>query len=259
MRFALDEYVHLESPFHRWDVRFKLVGLLCVIFAFSFVRDLRLLPVMVALTVAMYFASRLPVSFLLRRLRYPSFFLLVVVVFLPFLSGDTVVASFGPVEVREEGLLAVLLISIRFLCILTVGVVLFGTAPFLTTVRAMRALGLPAVLADMMLLTFRYIFEIGDYLQRMRTSLRLRGFRARRFSARGLATLAWLGGSILVRSYERSQWVYRAMILRGYGYGPSPRHGFRSGPRDAVALVLAVVVAAAFVVGDILLRHGGGA
>ncbi|MGB3128425.1 MAG: CbiQ family ECF transporter T component, partial [Dehalococcoidia bacterium] len=122
---------------------------MALIFAFSFVQDLRMLPAMVLVTALVYGISRLPVSFMLSRLRYPSFFLLAVVVLLPFLSGQTVVASIGPLDLRQEGLVAVLLIATRFLCILTVGLVMFGTASFLTTLKAMRSLGLPAILTDM--------------------------------------------------------------------------------------------------------------
>ena len=253
MKFTIDEYSHLKSPLHRWDPRFKLIGFLCIIFAFSFVRELYLLPAMVLVTIGILFISRLPASFVLTRLRYPSFFLVVVIVLLPFLSGETILASIGPFDLREEGLLAVVLIATRFLSILTIGLILFGTAPFLTTIKAMRALGLPAILSDMILLTFRYLFEIGDYLQRMQTALRMRGFRARGFSFGDLGVLAWLGGSILVRAYERSEVVYKAMILRGYGQSSPGRYEFKSCTFDVIVLGVALFVSAGFVVGDVIL------
>jgi len=252
MKLGIDQYSHLSSPFHRWDPRFKLIGLMAVIFAFSFVQELRLLPAMVLVTVFMYVVSKLPFSYMLTRVRYPSFFLLVVVVLLPFISGQTVVASIGPLDLREEGLIAVLLIATRFLCILTVGLVLFGTSSFITMLKAMRSLGLPAILTDMALLAFRYLYEIGDYLHRMQTAMRLRGFRSRRFSLQGLGVRAWLGGSILVRSYERSEWVYKAMITRGYGYAKPTRAEFQAGYSDILALGGALLIAAGFIAGDLL-------
>jgi len=256
MRLGIDEYAYLGSALHRWDPRYKFIGLMALIFAFSFVRDLRMLPAMAAVTTATYIVSRLPVSFMLTRLRYPSFFLLLVVLLLPFLSGHTIVMSLGPLDLRQEGLVSVLLIAVRFLSILTIGLVLFGTAPFLTSIKAMRALGLPAILTDMTLLTFRYLNEIGDDLRRMEMSMKLRGFHERRFSRHGLGILAWLGGSILVRSYERSEWVYKAMIVRGYGGATHSPDEFQTSSRDVIALVVAVLVAAGFIFGDILFRHG---
>ncbi|MBC8511607.1 MAG: cobalt ECF transporter T component CbiQ [Dehalococcoidia bacterium] len=253
MKLGIDEYGHLSSPLHRWDPRCKFIGLMALVFAFSFVRDLRMLPAMVVVTSAIYIVSKLPVSFMLTRLRYPSFFLLVVVLLLPFVSGHTIVMSLGPLDLRQEGLVAVLLIATRFLSILTVGLVLFGTAPFLTTIKSMRALGLPVILTDMALLSFRYLHEIGDDLHRMETSMRLRGFHERRFSKHGLGILAWLGGSILVRSYERSEWVYKAMILRGYGNAGRQQDEFRASSRDIIALGVTLLTAVGFVAGDILI------
>ena len=256
MNLALDEYAHLDSPFHRWDPRYKLVGFLALIFAFSFVRDLYMLLAMVVVTVTIYIVSKLPVSFMLSRLRYPSFFLLALVLILPFIAGQTIVMSIGPLDVHQEGLLSVLLIATRFLSILTIGLILFGTAPFLTTIKAMRALGLPAILTDMVLLSFRYLHEIGGDLRKMQTAMSLRGFQRHRFSLRGLRIFAWLGGSILVRSYERSESVYKAMILRGYGHAPHPRGEFQTHSRDIITLGGFLFIAALFVVGDILCRSG---
>jgi cobalt/nickel transport system ATP-binding protein len=215
--FWIDQYAHLDSPLHRWEPRSKLVALLALIFAFSFVRDLRLVPLMVVITMALYALSRLPISFLITRIRYPGYFLLIMALILPFFVGETVIARIGPVALRQEGILSFLLIAARFGCILTVGLVLFGTVPFLTTVKTMRSLGLPAILADMMLLSFRYLFEIGEILHRMETAMRLRGFHARRFTLSGFQTLVALAGSLLIRSFEQSERVYKAMILRGYG------------------------------------------
>jgi cobalt/nickel transport system permease protein len=251
----IDEYSGLSSPLHRWEPRCKLISFIVLIFAFSFVRNLSVLLAMAAVTAAIYLISRLPASFLLRRLRYPSLFLLVVVLVLPFISGQTVVMSLGPVNLYQEGIMAVFIIAIRFLSILTIGLVLFGTTPFLTTIKAMRSLGLPAIMADMVLLSFRYLHEIGDDLQRMQTSMKLRGFHRERFSLRGLRIPAWLGGSLLVHSYERSEWVYKAMILRGYGQASYtsvalPVHG-----RDLATLGFFILVAAGFVIGDILYGH----
>ena len=252
----VDEYSHLGSPLHRWELRCKLIGFLVLIFAFSYVRDLAMLLAMIAVTGAIYIISKLPVSFMLRRLRYPSFFLLVVVLVVPFVSGQTIVMSLGPLDLRQEGLFSVLLIAVRFLSILTVGLVLFGTAPFINTIKAMRAFGMPAIMADMVLLSFRYLHEIGSDLRKMQVAASLRGFRHHRFSLRGLSVPAWLSGSILVRSYERSEWVYKAMLLRGYGHAGRHQNEFQIHARDIAILVIFLMVAAGFVTGDILFGHG---
>ncbi|MFC1950960.1 cobalt ECF transporter T component CbiQ [Chloroflexota bacterium] len=253
--FGIDEHGDLKSPIHRIDPRFKLIGFLAVIFAYAYVRDLRMLAAMAAFTIATYAVSKLPFSFWLKRMRYPSFFLIVLVIILILFSKGDVVASLGPMDFHKDGLLTALLIAVRFISILTLGMVLFGTAPFMRTIKAMRALYLPALLADMIMLTFRYLNELGDDLRRMRTAMKMRGFKNKRFSLRGLRTLAWMGGSLLAHSYERSDTVYKAMILRGYGNAPHPKHEFKSTAYDWGFLVVFLAVTAGFVAGDITLGH----
>ena len=60
MKLRIDEYTDLSSLLHRWEPRCKLIGLVVLIFAFSFVRDLRMLLAMVVVTVTIYVISKLP-------------------------------------------------------------------------------------------------------------------------------------------------------------------------------------------------------
>jgi len=259
MKHGLDFYANLDSPIHRWESRCKLIGLFSLIFAFSFVEQLSLLPGMIVVTLVYYHLSRLPFSFLRSRLRYPGFFLLAITLLLPFTVGSTVIVQIGVLSLYQEGLVALALIATRFLCILTVSLILFGTASFLSTVKAMRSLGLPAVLADMTLLTYRYIEQFGEDLTKMKRAMQLRGFQATRFSRRNLNVLASLVGSLLVRSYNQSQQVYQAMILRGYGYTlhhrkpPNPKNRVSHG--DLIILGITVAIALGFVVAEILVER----
>lgn len=219
MKLRLDRYAEIDSPIHRWEQRSKLVALIALIFAFAFVDRLFLLPMVILVTVVLYALSKLPLSFLLTRLRYPGLFILAVLVLVLFASsGDTVLFRIGPLAVNQEGVEAVLLIATRFLCILTVSLILFGTAPFLTSIRAMRSLRLPDVIVDMMLLAYRYLEEFGETRTTMQRAMRMRGFESDRFSFRNLSLWAGLAGSLLIRSYDRSERVYQAMRLRGYGH-----------------------------------------
>lgn len=252
MNLQLDQFAHLDTPLHRWDPRYKLVALMALIFSFSFVRDLYLLPAMLAVSAGLYAASRLPLSFLAGKVKLPGLFLLMMAVILPFLSGQTVIFSIGPLAVRLEGCLEMLLISVKFFCILTLGIILFGSMPFLTAVKSMRALGLPAIMADMTFFTYRYLYDMGESLKTMETAMRLRGFQKR---GRGkMPVFASLVGTLLVRSYEQSDRVYKAMILRGYGQAASFQEEFNAYTRDIIGLITILLIAAGFVAAEILLH-----
>lgn len=219
-----ETYIHRESVIHRWAPRLKLVSLFGLMFAFATVRQLALVPWMLGLAAVLYAISGLPPSFLRQRLSYPGLFILAVVVLLPLTVGETVLAQWGWFTLRQEGLQATVLIVGRFLSILTLGFILLGTTPFLTILNTMRSLGLPPILADMTLLAYRYLYEIADTLATMQQAMRLRGFgqtqqRWFRINGQAMEQRAMLAGNLLIRSYEQSERVYKAMRLRGYGYG----------------------------------------
>jgi cobalt/nickel transport system permease protein len=254
MDLSLDVHAHLDSPIHRWNPRLKMVGLMAVILAFSALQDLRIIAVMLVFTALLFTCSRLPLRYLLDRLRYPGYFLLVVAVLLPFFSGETALLSLGPLTIYHEGTLALARIAAKFLAILTTGLVLFGTAPFLVNIKALRGLGLPAILTDMALLAYRYLFEIGDDLISMERAMRLRGFQANRINTRAVQSLASLAGSLLVRSYEQSERVYKAMRLRGYGRGAGVLQFAPILWQDVLLLALTLIAAVSLLAAEFIVR-----
>lgn len=218
MKLALDRYAHLKSPIHSWQQEYKLIGLLGLVFAFSFVRSLALLPVIVTISALLFWLSKLPFSYLISRLRYPGWFILAVVVLLPFTTGDTTIWQWRWLSLSQEGCRSALLITVRFLCVFTTSIVLFGTAPFLKSIKALKNLGLSKVIVDIALLSYRYLEELGVVLSTMQTAIKLRGFNHHKINYSYLQVLASVLGSLFVRSYERSNRIYHAMILRGYGH-----------------------------------------
>ena len=86
----------------------------------------------------------------------------------------------GSLTVKSEGCWQALLISVRFFCILTVSLVMFGTAPFLSSIKAMRSLGLPRVIVDMSLLSYRLSRRIERNLNYYAAS-----YETSRFSIKG--------------------------------------------------------------------------
>ncbi|MDA0673534.1 MAG: cobalt ECF transporter T component CbiQ [Cyanobacteria bacterium] len=249
-----DLYIPSDSPVHRWAVGSKLLSLLSFMFAVAIVRQLVLVPLALGLVALLYGLSRLPLSYLARRLPYPGLFVVAMVAVLPLTSGKTVLWQWGWLTLRLEGTQTAALVAGRFLAILITGFILLGTTPFLDILKALRGWGLPPLLTDMALLTYRYLYDIAAQLATMQQAMGLRGYGHRRQTARRQWTwLAALMGSLLLRSYERSQRVYKAMRLRGYGQQP-PRATVAAATPDpvgAIATPLTLTAATILVLAEI--------
>jgi cobalt/nickel transport system permease protein len=216
--FHHEAYVPGTSAMHQWAVRPKLLSLLALMFAIALVRHLVLLPVALIFVGGLYALSQLSWGYLCRRLPYPGIFIVAMVGLLPWVSGETVLWQGLGLTLYQEGGQVALLVAGRFLAIVVAGFVLLGTTPFLSLLKALRSLGLPIVLTDMTLLTYRYLFDIAEQLATMQRAMQLRGHgRSPQTIQRRWNWGVALFGSLLVRSYERSCRIYQAMRLRGYG------------------------------------------
>lgn len=224
-------------------------------FSYSYVSNPLLLGVMGVATILLWTTSRLSASFVLRKLRFPSLFVLTLVMSLPFISGETTLLDMGFIALKKEGLISSIIIASRFLCIITTALIVFNTSPLLEYIKAMRAMKLPWILTDMVFLVFRYLQVIGDDYKRMRASMQLRGFDGNRFSLQTLRTIAWLSGGLLVRSFERSDWIYRSMCLRGYGNRSVDKHDFQTGSIDLISLAGVILLASGLVIFQLLLGN----
>ena len=224
-KFALDKYAGKDSLIHSWHPKYKILGISLLIFSFAFIQDISLIPVMLGITFIFYNISKLPLSFLFSRLHYPGLFLLGIIFLLPFMRGEDVIWQWSFIKLRQEGILLVLVIVCRFFSIFTLGLVMLGTTPFLTTIQAMRQLGLSGVIADMLILSYRYIYQIFVDFSQMQQAMQLRGYTTKKQSNRKyhisifrhISVLAAVTASLFLRSYEQSERVYAAMRLRGYG------------------------------------------
>lgn len=249
----IDAYAQMQSPIHQWDTRWKIVGLLGLIVSFAVVQDWRFLPLLLLVTGIIFAASGIPWHALRHRLKVPGYVVAAIVVFLPFISGQTVLATVGPINVYQEGVALSLLIAVRLLCIVTLAFVMFGTDTFVRTILALRALRFPDIMADMVLLTYRYLYEIGAFFAQMQLAARLRGFEGGVFSRKNIGVLAALVGHLFIRSYEKSERVYKAMVLRGYGSGGVRQGIFKAERMDYLKTAVALLIALSLILMDQLL------
>ncbi|WP_017755338.1 cobalt ECF transporter T component CbiQ [Calidifontibacillus oryziterrae] len=239
-QLSIEQYVDLSSPIHKLDTRFKIIGIFILIFSIAFVTKLAIMTVILCLSIIVALISRLPLLFILKRLKLPSVLIFVVALLTLFFSNGSALIMVGPFIITKEGLSAFLLIIIRFISIIILMVILFATTPFSRLLQAMRTLGVPALLCDMMLFSYRYIFELWEEFRTMKTAMNMRGFKEK--GLRSLKTWSLLTGTLFIRSYEQSERVYHAMTMRGYGHAPIRKDDFVASLADYTWLVLFIFI-----------------
>lgn len=233
--------MEINSPVHRWNPELKMASLVFLIFAGASAHNVKAVLLFLTVSLGTSILARIPLRYLLIRVRRMMFFLFPLVFILLLTAGGTEFWLLYNIKLYHSG--AVL--SFRIVCIAIAVVVMipviFETQSFHRTVKVFKNLHIPDTLVTIIILTWRYLFIVYDDLQNMKKGLRLRGF-ALHFRLRDSAVLASIVGSLMVRSFDRSERLHRAMVLRGYPGNRSAGFSADIGLKDILGAMAAVIM-----------------
>ncbi len=215
MHIDIDEKAHLNSIIHRMDIRAKIISILAAALIISSCRTIPAALISAAFTFLLTLLSGIDLAYYLRKIYYPLIFIIPLFIFLPFSSGGEVLLPVWIFNIYKEGILLSLLISIKLISIIILINIMISTATFRDTAAALRTLKIHDKMLNIILFTYRYFFVFFEALRKMKIALTLRG-SGKRSTVKSLGTSANLAGSIIVRSYEQTERIYEAMLLRGY-------------------------------------------
>jgi len=156
-------------------------------------------------------AGDIRITMLLQRLVILSPFIIIMAAANPFLDR-TPAFSIGNFTVSTGMLSAAVIVTKAFLSLASM-LILDYCISIDGLCTALQRLGVPAVFTTQLLLLHRYIHLI---INEAATLMRARDMRCSRKRGKGPLDTANLIGTLLLRTTERSERIYRAMLTRGF-------------------------------------------
>ena len=218
----LDRYRQGASLVHRLDPRLKLLATLAFILAVTMTPAGRwpTFALWTALALGLVRLAQVPLREGLKRSAVALPFAGVVALSLPFTQGGQVIWSwqvFGlTLTITEAGLTLFASVLLKAWLSVMVSGLLVATTPFPDLLQAMRALHVPAALTATISFMYRYLFVLTDEALRLQTARAARAVGPGRTVWWRARVLGGMIGSLFIRSYERSERVYAAMLARGF-------------------------------------------
>lgn len=199
------------------DPRIKLVTIILFIVIAGLARSLWILGIIFAFIIVLSVLSKIPTGFFLKRvlLFIPIFTLVIAIPALFITPGAPLVNLAGKVIITEQGLRTAVFLFSRVTDSLSLGLLLILTTPWNNLLVSLRWFRIPAVIVDVLGMTYRYIFLLLHNANAMFLARRSRTIR----TFAGAENRGWLAralGTILARSQYLSEEVYLAMLSRGY-------------------------------------------
>lgn len=247
---VFDHYQEQSSIIHRLNPRVKVLA------AVGFILSNALLPdgAWAAFLLSWLFLlgvnrlSNLGLAYSIRRSAIVLPFVLIAITVLFSVPGNPLLSLsvfMREVTITDMGLLRFVSILIRSWLSIQMAIVLVAVTRFPDLIHALQHLRIPAILTTIIAFLYRYLFVLSDEVLRL---LRARDSRSAVVQgARSGGSVVWrarvagnMTGQLFLRSFERSDRIYNAMIARGYSgnqYTLNP-HEMKSSDYFTAAFVL---------------------
>ncbi len=224
----LDPYQEGDSSIHRIDARIKLI------LTIAFVLTTALIPmgiwsffiVLFSLIFSLVILSGVGVGYVLKRAILAFPFVLAALPLIFTTSGPQFFSlKFGTWElsVTLPGIERFISITLKSWISVLAAILLTSTTQFPDILSAMRAVHVPQLLVAIIGLMWRYIFVLGDEALRLMRARAARSGETDNPDHRKGGRISWraqtaggMVGNLFMRSIERSERIYVAMLSRGY-------------------------------------------
>jgi cobalt/nickel transport system permease protein len=225
---TFDHYQRRDSLIHATDPRVKVVVTVLFILSSALLPDGAWLALGLSwgMLVLGGILARLSPLFLIARSWVALPFALAAVTLIFSTPGEAIAnIDIGPwlLVVTDAGMVRFLSVVLRSWISVQGAILLTATTPFPDLVHALRHLRIPGILVATISFMYRYLFVLGDEATRLLRARAARSAKAPTEEGRTGGSVLWrakiaggMGGQLFLRSYERSERVYNAMLARGF-------------------------------------------
>lgn len=207
-------YVHEHSWVHEMAPQCKLIAQLLFVFIVVATPREAIWAFLVygVILAGVAVLARLPAGFVARRLVFELPFVGFALL-LPFFGSGPRVEVLG-MSLSVAGLWAMWNILAKATLGVAASVILAATTTTTDLLRGLDRLHMPPILTQIASFMIRYTDVISDELQRMKIARESRGYDPRWIWQ--VKAIAQGAAALFIRSYERGERVYLAMVSRGY-------------------------------------------
>lgn len=209
----LDRLSYQDTFVHRLDPRTKVVCTMLFLFtviSFSKYEVASLIPFFL-FPVLLTTLGEIPVKFLLKKVIIVSPFAIFIGIFNPLLDTRTAVVIAG--VPLSAGWLSFISILLKFSLTISAALLLIASTSFPGICHALRRLGVPSVFVAQLLFLYRYLFVLLEEAMRIVRARDMRSFGKRGL---GMKVAVRLVGILFLRTVERAERIYSAMLCRGF-------------------------------------------
>ncbi|MBM4337929.1 MAG: cobalt ECF transporter T component CbiQ [Deltaproteobacteria bacterium] len=210
---VLDTLSYKNTLVHRLDPRTKVIttfAFIVTVVSFPKYEIAGLIPFLL-FPVVIFALGDIPVWFILKKVLVVSVFAVFIGILNPLFDTHIKYHFFTlPVS---GGWVSFFSILLKYFLTMCSALLLISTTSFPGICHALRKLGVPEIFISQLLFLYRYIFVLMEETLRMVRAKDLRSFGKK---GQGISIFINLVGTLFVKTIERAERIYHAMLSRGF-------------------------------------------
>jgi cobalt/nickel transport system permease protein len=209
----LDRLSYRDTFVHHLDPRAKVIATMLFLFTvISFPKyEVTALVPFFLFPVLLLTVGEIPVRFIIKKMIVVSPFAILIGIFNPILDTRTAAVIFG--VSLSAGWVSFFSILLKFALTVSAALLLIATTSFPGVCHALRRLGFPALFVSQLLFLYRYLFVLMEEAMRIVRAREMRSFGSR---GTGMKVFVRLIGILFLRTMDRAERIYYAMLSRGF-------------------------------------------
>jgi len=242
-----EKFAQGNSFLHQRDPRCKILAATIFAITVALLDSFTALYLSLAAAILLLLLAKLPAGDVCKRLLLINGFTLFLWLSLPLTYGGEAVYHLANLQLSKQGVLLAAVITIKTNTIVATIIALLATSSIADLGHSLEKLHFPKKLCFILLYSYRYVFVIYQEYCRLLRAAQLRSFTPGT-NLHTYKTFAYLFGMTLVNSYNRSNRVHQAMLLRGFSGRLVSLQRYHFSTVDLFFLVSVIVVVITIIV-----------
>lgn len=230
-----------HSFFHKLDARVKIIAAFVLTVNLALTHHYSVAGLGLVTGLLFLLISQVDLLLVCRQMAAINLFTFFLWLTLPLTYGGHAEFNIGPLPISTEGVGLALLITLKTNAIVLIIISLPATSSISALGHGLNRLHISTKLCCLLLYSYRYIFVIHQEYKRLLRAAKIRCFTPHT-SIHTYKTYAYLFGMTVIKSWNRSERVNQAMVLRGFSGKLAPLDQSILGPRDYFFLVIIIVI-----------------
>lgn len=226
-----DTLSYKDTFIHRLDPRSKLlVTIACILTVVSFPKyEISGLMPFFLFPVLIMALGDIPARFIMKKVLLVSPFAIFIGIFNPILDTSVAYDLFG-LKV-SGGWISFFSIIIKFILAITSALLLIATTSFPGVCHGLQRIRVPEIFITQLLFLYRYIFVLVEEAMKIVRARDMRSFGKKGYDLKVFISLISV---LFVRTIERAERIYQAMLSRGFDGSIHPFRRYQFSISDAV-------------------------